>query len=83
MFATPIGYLIDEEGIILRDVAVGVGPILRSPRNRQPHPPTMPRRFWLTESRREPLAKILAFRNSYDPQSLSYSEKVHVHVTSI
>jgi thiol-disulfide isomerase/thioredoxin len=28
MFATPIGYLIDEKGIILRDVAVGVGPIL-------------------------------------------------------
>jgi hypothetical protein len=28
MFATPNGYLIDEQGIILRDVAVGVGPIL-------------------------------------------------------
>src|SRR5262249_43727065 len=28
MFATPIGYLIDERGIIARDVAVGVGPIL-------------------------------------------------------
>jgi peroxiredoxin len=28
MFATPIGYLIDEEGIIVRDVAVGVEPIL-------------------------------------------------------
>ena len=28
MFATPIGYLIDEQGIILKDVAVGVGPIL-------------------------------------------------------
>ena len=28
MFATPIAYLIDEQGIILRDVAVGVGPIL-------------------------------------------------------
>jgi peroxiredoxin len=28
MFATPIGYLIDSQGIILRDVAVGVGPIL-------------------------------------------------------
>jgi peroxiredoxin len=28
MFATPIGYLIDEEGILLSDVAVGVGPIL-------------------------------------------------------
>jgi peroxiredoxin len=28
MFATPIGYLIDERGIIARDVAVGVEPIL-------------------------------------------------------
>jgi peroxiredoxin len=28
MFATPIGYLIDEQGIIARDVAVGVEPIL-------------------------------------------------------
>jgi peroxiredoxin len=28
MFATPIGYLIDEEGILLSDVAVGVEPIL-------------------------------------------------------
>src|SRR5262249_28429128 len=28
MFATPIGYLIDERGIIARDVAVGVQPIL-------------------------------------------------------
>jgi peroxiredoxin len=28
MFATPIGYLIDERGIIARDVAVGIGPIL-------------------------------------------------------
>ena len=28
MFATPIGYLIDEQGIILKDVAVGVAPIL-------------------------------------------------------
>ncbi len=28
MFATPIGYLIDEQGTILRDVAVGVVPIL-------------------------------------------------------
>jgi peroxiredoxin len=27
-FATPIGYLIDERGIIASDVAVGVGPIL-------------------------------------------------------
>jgi peroxiredoxin len=27
-FATPIGYLIDEQGTILRDVAVGVDPIL-------------------------------------------------------
>jgi peroxiredoxin len=28
MFATPIGYLIDEQSIIARDVAVGVEPIL-------------------------------------------------------
>jgi peroxiredoxin len=28
MFATPIGYLIDEQGIIVRDVVVGVEPIL-------------------------------------------------------
>jgi peroxiredoxin len=28
MFATPIGYLIDEQGLLLRDVAVGVEPIL-------------------------------------------------------
>jgi peroxiredoxin len=28
MFATPIGYLIDEHGMIARDVAVGVEPIL-------------------------------------------------------
>jgi peroxiredoxin len=28
MFATPIGYLIDEQGIIASDVAVGVAPIL-------------------------------------------------------
>jgi peroxiredoxin len=28
MFATPIGYLIDERGIIARDVAVGLEPIL-------------------------------------------------------
>jgi peroxiredoxin len=28
MFATPIGYLIDEQGIIVRNVAVGVEPIL-------------------------------------------------------
>jgi peroxiredoxin len=28
MFATPIGYLIDEQGIVLSDVAVGVEPIL-------------------------------------------------------
>jgi hypothetical protein len=27
-FATPIGYLIDEQGVIASDVAVGVGPIL-------------------------------------------------------
>ena len=28
MFATPIGYLIDESGILLSDVAVGIDPIL-------------------------------------------------------
>jgi hypothetical protein len=28
MFATPIGYLIDEQGIVASDVAVGVAPIL-------------------------------------------------------
>jgi hypothetical protein len=28
MFATPIAYLIDEQGVITRDVAVGVEPIL-------------------------------------------------------
>ena len=28
MFATPIGYLIDERGIVVKDVAVGVAPIL-------------------------------------------------------
>jgi peroxiredoxin len=28
MFATPIGYLIDEQGIIVNDVAVGINPIL-------------------------------------------------------
>ncbi|HZL89654.1 MAG TPA: redoxin domain-containing protein [Pirellulaceae bacterium] len=28
MFATPIGYLIDEQGIVAKDVAVGVTPIL-------------------------------------------------------
>ncbi len=28
MFATPIAYLIDEQGIIARDVAVGPEPIL-------------------------------------------------------
>ncbi len=28
MFATPIGYLIDEQGVIVKDVAVGVEPIL-------------------------------------------------------
>jgi peroxiredoxin len=29
MFATPIGYLIDERGVLLSDVAVGVEPILQ------------------------------------------------------
>jgi peroxiredoxin len=28
MFATPIGYLIDEQGVVVNDVAVGIGPIL-------------------------------------------------------
>jgi peroxiredoxin len=28
MFATPIGYLIDERGIVVKDVAVGIEPIL-------------------------------------------------------
>jgi hypothetical protein len=28
MFATPIGFLIDEQGILARDVAVGIEPIL-------------------------------------------------------
>jgi peroxiredoxin len=28
MFATPIGYLIDEQGVVAKDVAVGVEPIL-------------------------------------------------------
>ena len=28
MFATPIGYLIDKQGTVVRDVAVGVEPIL-------------------------------------------------------
>jgi peroxiredoxin len=28
MFATPIGYLIDEQGIVAKDVAVGIAPIL-------------------------------------------------------
>ena len=28
MFATPIGYLVDEQGILASDVAVGVEPIL-------------------------------------------------------
>ncbi len=28
MFATPVGYLVDEQGILASDVAVGVGPIL-------------------------------------------------------
>jgi peroxiredoxin len=28
MFATPVGYLVDEQGILASDVVVGVGPIL-------------------------------------------------------
>lgn len=31
MFATPIGYLIDEQGVLLSDVAVGVEPIMALP----------------------------------------------------
>lgn len=38
MFATPIGYLIDEQGIITRDVAVGVGPILALAEELSPTP---------------------------------------------
>ena len=29
IFATPVGYLIDEEGVIAKDVAVGSDAILR------------------------------------------------------
>jgi peroxiredoxin len=36
MFATPIGYLIDEEGIVAADVAVGVEPILALANRPQP-----------------------------------------------
>ena len=36
MFATPIGYLIDERGILLSDVAVGVEPILALATERAP-----------------------------------------------
>ena len=38
MFATPVGYLIDEQGITLRDVAVGVTPILALATERSPIP---------------------------------------------
>jgi peroxiredoxin len=37
MFATPIGYLIDEQGILLSDVAVGVEPILALADEPRPH----------------------------------------------
>lgn len=35
MFATPIGYLIDEQGVLASDVAVGVGPIVELVDRRQ------------------------------------------------
>jgi peroxiredoxin len=38
MFATPIGYLIDEQGILASDVAVGVGPILALAAETVPEP---------------------------------------------
>jgi peroxiredoxin len=42
MFATPIGYLIDEQGAVAKDVAVGVEPILaladEPDRDAKPHP---------------------------------------------
>jgi peroxiredoxin len=37
MFATPIGYLIDEQGVLLSDVAVGVEPILSLADEPRPH----------------------------------------------
>jgi peroxiredoxin len=36
MFATPVGYLIDEQGIVVHDVAVGVEPILALARRPEP-----------------------------------------------
>jgi hypothetical protein len=36
MFATPIAYLIDEQGRIARDVAVGAEPILELARDAAP-----------------------------------------------
>ena len=38
MFATPIGYLIDEQGVLLSDVAVGIDPILALAHERAPTP---------------------------------------------
>jgi peroxiredoxin len=44
MFATPVGYLIDEQGIVLRDVAVGVEPILALADEPRPVPAVEPSR---------------------------------------
>jgi peroxiredoxin len=44
MFATPIGYLIDEEGAVLKDVAVGVEPILALADAPRPAPAVEPSR---------------------------------------
>jgi peroxiredoxin len=50
MFATPIGYLIDEQGRIARDVAVGVEPILALADEPVRESPSLP----LSPTRREP-----------------------------
>jgi peroxiredoxin len=44
MFATPIGYLIDEQGTVLIDVAVGVDPILALADEPRPSPAVEPSR---------------------------------------
>jgi peroxiredoxin len=44
MFATPIGYLIDEQGTVLKDVAVGVAPILALADELRPSPAVEPSR---------------------------------------
>ena len=51
MFATPVGYLIDENGVLVHDVAVGVEPILALAQVRlgRPHPTP------LTALEREPI----------------------------